>query len=119
MTNACLFAIYTAMSVLGLLLIKIGAPALRNLRAGGLQAVTDWLPLIQLGLGSIFYIGAFAVWILIISRVNLTVAYPVAVGLTLSCLTLAGVLVLNETVGPVQLIFAGILLVTRAAPISS
>jgi multidrug transporter EmrE-like cation transporter len=110
-----LFAAYTAMSVTGLILLKIGSPALSRALAGQV----GWVPLLQLGTGALLYIGAFAVWVVILSRIELSIAYPVAVGLTLVFLSIGSTLVLNEAIATVRLlgialIFAGITLVVQA-----
>lgn len=117
MINAALLGAYTAMSVVGLLLLKLGAPALRQL-GNGLDKVA-WTPLLQICIGAALYIGAFAVWLVILSRIELAVAYPVAIGLTLVFLSLASVLLLKESIGAMHFagivfIFLGIVMVTRA-----
>jgi multidrug transporter EmrE-like cation transporter len=76
------------------------------------------MPLLQLGAGALLYIGAFAVWLVILSRMELSIAYPVAVGLTLVFVTVGSTLVLNEAIGVVRLlgialIFVGITLVVQ------
>jgi multidrug transporter EmrE-like cation transporter len=114
MTKTLLFAAYTAMSVTGLILLKIASPALGR----GLAGQVGWMPLLQLGVGALLYVGAFAIWLVILSRVELSIAYPVAVGLTLVFLSIASTLVLNEAIGAVRLlgialIFVGIAFVVR------
>lgn len=115
MTNGLLLGGYTVMSVLGLLLLKLGAPAIR---AGGGLAALGWTPIVQVLAGMALYIGAFLLWLVILSRMELSVAYPVAIGLTLVFLSVASVIVLNESITPVHLagivlILIGIVLVTR------
>jgi multidrug transporter EmrE-like cation transporter len=113
-TNTLLLVAYTVFSVAGLLLLKLGAPALRS---SGLLAA-DWKPLVQVGTGAALYITAFLVWICVLSRIELSVAYPVAIGLTLVFLSAASIMILGEPIGVVRiigigLIFSGIVLVTR------
>jgi multidrug transporter EmrE-like cation transporter len=115
MSKALLFAAYTAMSVTGLMLLKIASPALGR----GPVARLGWVSLLELGGGATLYIGAFAIWVVILSRVELSIAYPVAVGLTLAVLALASTLVLSETISfgrllGIGLIFVGITLVVQA-----
>lgn len=116
MIKSLLFIAYTATSVVGLILLKIGSPALGRGRVGPV----GWVPLLQLGAGALLYIGAFAIWLVILSRTELSIAYPVAVGLTLVFLSIASTLVLNEAIGAarllgIALIFVGITLVAQAS----
>ena len=119
MKNALLFGAYTVLSVLGLVLLKLGAPALRELTSGGSNGTVLWKPILQGGLGAILYVGAFAVWILILTKMELSAAFPIAIGLTLVGLTITSALVLKERIGIMEFagilfIFIGIFLVYRA-----
>lgn len=118
MINVLLIAAYAVLSVAGLLLLKLGAPHIRG-AYGGLTQLA-WKPLVQIGAGGILYVASFALWLVILSRVDLSIAYPVSIGLTLALLTVVSAFILKESFGlshvlGVGLIFAGIVLVTRAA----
>jgi multidrug transporter EmrE-like cation transporter len=114
MSNALLFAAYTAMSVVGLILMRLGLPAIS--RDGFNQA--SWAPFLEVGAGAALYLGAFAVWLVILSRIELSVAYPVAIGLTLVFVSVSGALLLKESIDlsrvlGIVLILAGITVVAR------
>ncbi len=105
-----LFAAYTVLSVAGLVMIKHAlAPAMAAARAGDL--VTTHSVLVAAGASS--YIASFAVWMVILATTELTVAYPVAIGLTLALSAFAAVAMLGEHMGLLRiagaaLIFAGV-----------
>jgi multidrug transporter EmrE-like cation transporter len=118
MTNALLLGAYAVLSVASLLLLKLGAPAARE--AGLDLARIPAAALAQLAAGVALYAASFAVWLAVLARLELSVAYPVAIGLTLAGISLASVVVLRESIGllhlaGIALIFGGIVLVTRPA----
>lgn len=113
--NLLLLTAYTVTSVAGLTIMKLGFTRLSAARAAG-EGLTP--PLLQLGGGATLYVLSFALWMVILSRFPLTVAYPVAIGLTLTFTALLGVFLLHESVTPANaigmlLIFAGVALVVR------
>jgi drug/metabolite transporter (DMT)-like permease len=66
----------------------------------------------------VLYIASFLIWLVILGRNDLSVAYPIAIGLTLAFSTLAASIVIGEVISParslgVLVIFFGIWLVTR------
>lgn len=114
-TTIILYIGYTLASVAGLIFIKAAFPAFLAARSVGNIA---WLPLTQLGIGAILYIGSFGLWMLILSQNPLSTAYPIAIGLTLCFSTLVAYFFLNETIGIAKLagiflIFTGIYLIFR------
>jgi multidrug transporter EmrE-like cation transporter len=114
MRDVILFAGYTAMSVVGLVLMRLGLPAIS--RDGFGHAA--WVPFLEVGAGATLYLGAFAVWLVILSRIELSVAYPVAIGLTLVFVSVSGALLLKESIDlgrvlGIVLILAGISIVAR------
>lgn len=114
MKDTFLFAAYTVMSVVGLVLMRLGLPA--TSREGFDQA--SWASILQVGGGAALYLGAFAVWLLILSRIELSIAYPIAIGLTLVLVSLSGALILKEPIdlGRILgcfLILAGIIIIAR------
>jgi multidrug transporter EmrE-like cation transporter len=113
--DVVLFCIYTAASVAGLIIIKAG---LAQPQADGQAASVLVTPTLKVGIGSVLYIASFLIWLVILARNELSVAYPIAIGLTLVFSTLAARIVIGEMVSParflgVLVIFFGILLVTR------
>lgn len=110
-----LYVAYTLSSVIGLIAIKHAFPGFLAARAAGAIA---WGSLIQLGIGSALYVGSFILWMVILSKTPLTVAYPIAIGLTVCFSTLAAVLLLQESVGieklgGIGLIILGIVLIFK------
>jgi len=114
MKDAFLFAAYTAMSVIGLVLMRLGLPVIS--RDGFDQS--SWTTFLEIGAGATLYLGAFAVWLVILSRIELSVAYPVAIGLTLVFVSLSGATLLRESIDfgrilGIVLILAGISVLAR------
>jgi multidrug transporter EmrE-like cation transporter len=111
-----LFGIYAIGSVTSLLLIKHWLPlAQATFRTVELFAVPN---LLVCG-GAILYVVSFLIWMVILTRNDLTVAYPIAVGLTLLLSTIGATMLLNEPVSAMRvagvvLIFAGIVTVVRS-----
>jgi len=113
--DIALFAAYTASSVIGLLLVKHALPFVRVEWQNGF-AVTASVLLLLLGAG--LYIASFAIWLVILARHELSVAYPTAIGLTLAFSTVGAAVYLAEPLSLLRfsgiiLIFLGIFLVTR------
>jgi multidrug transporter EmrE-like cation transporter len=64
------------------------------------------------------YIGSFAVWLVILGRNELSVAYPIAIGLTLAFSTCTTGVMLGEVltawrIGGIALVFLGILTICK------
>jgi len=116
LVQTAIFAAYTFLSVMGIVLLRRHLPTLvEDWQAKGAWPSSMWWPV----LGAFLYGVSFVVWLVILARTPASQAYPVAVGLTLAGVTLASVIVLREHVTPLHLvgiltIFAGILLVTTA-----
>lgn len=113
--NLILYAVYTLASVAGLVFIKAAFPAFLAARSGGSIA---WLPLTQLGIGAMLYVGSFGIWMVILSQNSLSTAYPIAIGLTLCFSTLVAYFYLDETIGisklsGICLIFIGIYMIFK------
>lgn len=110
-----LFAAYTVLSVSGMVLVKYAAPLLKSALAVGGSLM---FPGMLVAAGAGMYVAGFALWMLILIRTPLTVAYPVAVGLTMAFSTVAAVALLGETlkwqtmVGSL-LVFAGVVMLAR------
>lgn len=113
--NLFLYLGYTLGSVAGLLILKTHLPVARQVVEGPIP----WLALSYVGLGAALYIASFALWLAILTRSELSIAYPIAIGLTLVFSSAASWLILNEAIsamrlGGILLIFAGIIVVTRS-----
>lgn len=114
--DVALFATYTVASVAGLILLKSNMAVAK---ASVLRM--DWLsaPVLLSFVGAVLYIGSFGVWLVILDRNELSVAYPVAIGLTLVFSALAASLLLGEllTAGRlvgIGMVFLGIVAITRS-----
>jgi drug/metabolite transporter (DMT)-like permease len=114
--DTVLYLAYTAASVAGLILMKSWlAPAASLWKS---ESFLTW-PTLLVAAGACLYIASFLLWLVILTRNDLSFAYPVAIGLTLIFLTVAASIVLGETLSLTRLvgilvIFTGIWLVTRA-----
>ena len=110
-----LFAGYTLLSVCGLMLLKVNvSDGVATLRGAGGSTV----PVLLSAVGAACYISGFGLWLAILSRVPLSRAYPVAVGLTLLFTSLGAVFVLKEKAGLREglgaiAIFVGVCLLAR------
>ena len=62
-----------------------------------------------LSAGFVLYVISFVIWIKILARMPLSVAYPIAIGLTLAFSTAGAAVLLGERIGIVRI--AGILLI--------
>lgn len=110
-----LFAVYTVLSVGGMLLVKYALPAFKL--AWEQQQAYLW-PGALVACGAGMYAVSFMVWMVILARAPLSIAYPIAMGLTLSVSTLCAVLLLREHlsaagIAGIVLIFAGVVLLAR------
>jgi drug/metabolite transporter (DMT)-like permease len=109
-TDTFLFVAYAVVCVSGLLLLKTAIPAAQQVWArGNLWSIAA----LQLGLGVVLYGTSFLLWLVIISRHELSVVYPAALGLTLAFSTLGATVLLGEEISALRLlgivlIFAGV-----------
>lgn len=111
-----LVATYTLTSTAAVVLVKqhVGPAAEAWGRAPGPS-----VPGALLATGAALYVASFLLWMLILSRNELSVVYPMMVGLTLVSTTVAAWAILGEQLSPVRIvgiavIFAGVALVTRS-----
>ncbi len=115
MISTLLFILYGLVSATAVLLLKTSMS-----RAGGLAAWRSATGLI-FAAGAMLYAISFLLWLRLLSRLPLSVAYPAAIGLTLVLtLSLAAVWLNERLTTPrlagAMLVFAGIVLLTRDAP---
>jgi multidrug transporter EmrE-like cation transporter len=103
-----LFAAFTLCTSCGLLLFKHGWPAFQEAMAAG-----RWWsrPALTVALGAGLYAASFLLWLLIASRLPLTIAYPVAIGLSLVAITTGAVLWLGEPLDWIRIAGGGLILV--------
>lgn len=110
-----LYSIYTLMSVGGMVLVKRTFPVFKLVYA---QHGLFTLPTLQLAVGASLYVFSFLTWMVILTRAPLIVAYPIAVGLTMSTSAVCAIFILGEqltwsSVIGVGLIFAGVMFLTK------
>jgi multidrug transporter EmrE-like cation transporter len=116
MIDAALFVVYAVASIVSMLLIKTWLPALRIAYAHDIGIAGPGLFVLA---GAGLYAASFLIWMVILARQPLSIAFPSAVGLTLLGSTLAASAVLGEAVTPtrlvgIALILAGLFFVVRS-----
>ena len=103
-----LFVLYVLLSAGGLILFKLGS---------GDFSVALSVPRINVSLsiwallGILSYCVSFVLWLIIISRISLSFAMPLSVGLVNICVLIGAAAVLHERIQPVQWIGTGVILV--------
>ncbi len=110
-----LFAAFTVCTSCGLLLFKYSWPSFQEALAAGRWWSRQTL-IVVVGVG--LYASSFLLWLLIASRMPLTIAYPVAIGLSLVAITIGAAVWLGEPLTAARLvggalIMVGIALVVR------
>lgn len=109
------FAGYVVLGVLGLVLLRAHlATAASLLRSGELISGPVLLALI----GVLSYAASFVLWLVVLARVPLSVAYPVAVGVTIAFSTLFAWLLLREPMS-LRLLFGLVLIVAGVTLVST
>ncbi len=111
-----LFGIYTVASTIGLVVVKSTLPTLQSVPLPGSLLTPAFL---QFSCGFVLYVMSFGVWIVILARFPLSMAYPVAIGLTMAGSAVAAIVVLNEAFGALKLfgfilIFGGTVMLSVA-----
>ena len=99
-----LIGIYVVLNSIAQILLKLGASATSSWTLLGLPINGR----LMLGVG--LFGLSFVIWIVILSRENLSYAFPFAVGLGYSTVVLLAVLVLREQVTTVQMVGIGVVL---------
>jgi multidrug transporter EmrE-like cation transporter len=100
LVDAGLFAIYTIASTVALVVLKSTLPKLQLVALPGSLLTSAFL---QFTCGLVLYAMSFGVWIIILARFPLTIAYPVAIGLTMAGSAMAAVYLLDEAFGALKL----------------
>ena len=109
---------YAVTSTVAILLVKLFAN----------DAVQVWKTepglsssLLLLAVGASLYVLSFLIWMIILSRNELSIVYPLMIGLTLATTTLVSWLILKEAIDLFRLsgilvIFVGIVLISQSRP---
>jgi multidrug transporter EmrE-like cation transporter len=104
--NTALFAAYTIASSAGLVVLKTSLPKLRLAAIPGTLLTAAFL---QFAGGFALYVASFGLWLVIVARLPLSTAYPIAIGLTIAGTSVGAVLLLGEQMGPLKL--AGLVMI--------
>jgi multidrug transporter EmrE-like cation transporter len=109
------FTGYVVLGVLGLVLLRANLATASTLgRAGELARGPVLLAL----LGAFSYGASFVLWLVVLARVPLSVAYPIAVGVTIAFSTLFAWLLLREPMS-LRLILGLVLIVAGVTLVST
>ncbi len=110
------FAGYVVLGVLGLVLLRANlSTASLLVRSGDLLRG----PVLFAALGALSYGASFVLWLVVLAKVPLSIAYPVAVGATIAFSTLCAWVLLREPMSlrllfGLVLILAGVTIVSTA-----
>lgn len=114
MSNVIIFIIYVLLSSSGLILFKLGAlnPNI-NFNILGLDLALS----IKSIIGILCYGFSFVLWMIIVSRMNLTLAMPLSVAVVNTLVIIGSCFVLNEKVTSLQgigifIVILGVMLMT-------
>lgn len=110
------FGAYVLLGVVGLVLLRANLSAAAPLVRNG--QLTE-LPVALSALGALAYATSFGTWLIVLARVPLSVAYPVAVGATLAVSSVLAWALLGEAmtmqlVVGIVMVFAGVVVVSTA-----
>jgi multidrug transporter EmrE-like cation transporter len=116
MTDLLLFSVYAIGSVTSMLLIKHWLPLAQ---AGFRAASFVTIPGLLVCCGAFLYVVSFLTWMAILARNDLTVAYPIAIGLTLLLSTIGAAVLLCEPVSMMRaagivVIFVGVVAIVAS-----
>lgn len=101
-----LFTIYVLLSSSGLLLFKIGSKDIVFNFIKGINISINWMSL----LGIICYMISFILWLVIVSKVKLTWAFPLSIALVNTIIFIASSIIFKETITITQIM--GVILIT-------
>ena len=104
MLNIILFIFNSLFCSFGLILLKRSFVQNNNLNNSYLELIYNYNFLV----GSILYFGSFFLWLILLSRLNLNIAFPINMSLIFILSTLGSVLILKENINMVH--FLGIIL---------
>ncbi len=99
MINIILFALYIILSASGLILFKLGTLN-PNIHLNILNLNFNFS--IKSIIGMVCYMTSFLLWMLIVSRMNLTIAMPLSVAFVNTLVILGSIFILNEKITLLQ-----------------
>ena len=106
-----LFALYVCLSAGGLILFKMGASDMNiHVTAAIFSVQLSW----KMILGIICYGCSFILWLFIVSKMNLSIAMPLSVGIVNILVLVGSSVFLGETVTVAQWIGVGIIVIGLA-----
>jgi drug/metabolite transporter (DMT)-like permease len=110
---------YSISSAAALLLLRVGLPKLSGVAQQG-----NWLSITAFGIyvGMFLYGSSLVMWLWIVSRVELGIAYPAAIGLVTVLVALGSYFLLHENFGLLHglgalLILSGVTILYRASSV--
>ena len=110
-----LLVAYGVTSAIALVVLRHFLPVAKQALAN-----SAWLssPVLFAGFGAMLYIASFGLWLGVLARTPVTIAYPIAIGLSMVLTTIGAVLILGESFRPVQalamaMVLAGVALLAR------
>ena len=103
-----MFAVYALLSAGGLILFKMGGQdtAIQS-SSSGLSLLLSWKMLA----GILCYMLSFVLWLLIVSKTQLSFAMPLSVGVVNILVFLGSALYLHEEITPLKMIGLGVIIV--------
>lgn len=93
--NKILFILYTAFSVVGLVVMKKYLPTITSDYSCDKVMLQN---VVYFSIGGVFYILSFVLWLAILRQFPLSLAYPVAIGMTLTLTSITSVIYLAEPI---------------------
>jgi multidrug transporter EmrE-like cation transporter len=110
-TTAITFACSVVLNCTGNLLIKIGMKRVGDIALGNIGGLMKSVILNPALIGgTVSYIVSLGFYMIMLRRVNLSVAYPLYVGCQLIVLTILSVVVLKESVTTIHIIGGAVIL---------
>lgn len=108
MTLVILFAIYALLSAGGLVLFKLGGEgAALDLSGAGFSLRLSW----KMVAGVLCYLCSFLLWLVIVSRTQLTFALPLSVGIVNILVFLGSAKFLGEQITPLKVVGLAVIVV--------
>lgn len=101
-----LFTIYVILASSGLILFKLGSEGIAINFIKGINISINWLSV----LGIVCYMASFILWLVIVSKVKLTWAFPLSVALINTIIFVMSSIIFKETISLTQI--AGVILIS-------
>jgi len=93
--NKLAFILYTIFSVVGLVMMKKYLPIITSEYSSGNLVPQN---ILLFSIGAVLYILSFIMWLVILHQFPLSLAYPVAIGMTLTLTSITSVIFLAEPI---------------------